>query len=290
MRDDLDVCLLVAEIPGVERLVDALGEVEAQHAVDRCMNRVDRAVEAHGGERVRREARRLCAAFESSDKAVLAVCELLDRVRALPPVRGLRLTARAGLHRGERGGADAETAAQAVASRLAAIARPGHALATSEVAMRLSAPLRPLVAAAPTRDPALDALGSAVFAIARQTAERGTSEVAPARLRLRYRHSELFVEDLRPVVLLGRELGNDVVIGDARASRQHARIEQRHEGFVLIDESTNGTGLVDEAGIEQHVRRGERLLVGSGRLACGFSAQDAQPDTVFFEVVPADAR
>lgn len=288
MRDEPDVCILVAEIPGVARLVDALGALEAQHAVERCLNRVDRSIEAHGGERVRRDAERLCAAFERCDDAVLAACELIDRVRALPPTGGLRMAARAGLHYGQRGSAEAESAAQAVAGRLAAIARPGGALATKEVAMRLSAALRPFAVAAPVRASALDGLAPAAFAISRP-ATGAAADGRPARLRLRHGENELFVENVRPVVLLGRELGNDIVIGDARASRQHARIEQRHQGFVLIDESTNGTCLVDAGGLEQCVRGGERLLLGSGRFACGVPVQDAQADVVFFEIVPSGA-
>ena len=68
------------------------------------------------------------------------------------------------------------------------------------------------------------------------------------RLRLKHQNDVLMLEEARPIILLGREQGNDIVIIDPRASRQHARIERRREGFVLVDQSTNGTFVADGEG------------------------------------------
>lgn len=87
------------------------------------------------------------------------------------------------------------------------------------------------------------------------------------------------------MLLLGRELGNDIVIMDPRASRQHARIERRREGFTLIDESTNGTFVSIEGGGERLVRQERMVLSGPGRLGCGFSADEIERDLVFFDLV-----
>jgi hypothetical protein len=105
------------------------------------------------------------------------------------------------------------------------------------------------------------------------------------RLRLRHQQDVLFAEEQRPVILLGRELGNDVVIMDPRASRQHARIERRRDGFVLVDTSTNGTYVSTEPGQEACVRSSEMKLVGPGRIGFGYSANDIARDLVFFELV-----
>ena len=45
----------------------------------------------------------------------------------------------------------------------------------------------------------------------------------------------------RPLLTLGRDAQNDVVIADRKASRMHARIERRRDKFVLVDHSSNGT-------------------------------------------------
>jgi predicted component of type VI protein secretion system len=104
-------------------------------------------------------------------------------------------------------------------------------------------------------------------------------------MRLKHQQDTLFIDGNRPVILLGRELGNDIVIIDPRASRQHARIERRREGFVLIDESTNGC-FVAINGEEEQCLKGTALpLTGPGRFGCGFSSQEFEDDIVFFELV-----
>ncbi|MCK9260638.1 MAG: FHA domain-containing protein, partial [Azoarcus sp.] len=105
------------------------------------------------------------------------------------------------------------------------------------------------------------------------------------RLRLRHQEEVMFVEEHRPIVLLGRELGNDVVIIDARASRQHARIERRRDGFILIDQSSNGCHISIDGDEERCIKGGEFSLSGSGRIGCGFSSGEIERDLVFFDIV-----
>ncbi|MDR1227798.1 MAG: FHA domain-containing protein [Azoarcus sp.] len=104
------------------------------------------------------------------------------------------------------------------------------------------------------------------------------------RLRLHHRQKTIFVEENRPVVLIGREHGNDIVIDDPRASRQHARIERRRGGFVLIDQSTNGCFVMVDGQEERCIKDSECPVSAAGRIGCGFSSQEFEDDLVFFEV------
>ncbi|MCK0509923.1 FHA domain-containing protein [Aromatoleum buckelii] len=283
-----NVCVLVAEVPGRQRFAEALGAHEVNHAVERCMHRVERAIEANAGARLRRETARACAAFERCDAAILAACEMLERVESLPPLRGLRMLIRVGVHYGAAAPGPAVSADEALAMRLADTAKPGHILASNAVVMQLSPGVRHLACNKPLQDSALDGLGWPVFEIVRYS---GTITSIPAaerisqRLRIHHQQDVLFVEENRPVVLLGREIGNDIVIIDRRTSRQHARIERRREGFVLIDRSTNGTYVAENGGAERCIKAGELPLIGPGRIGCGFSANDIERDLAFFEIV-----
>ena len=69
------------------------------------------------------------------------------------------------------------------------------------------------------------------------------------------------VYQLKDEVAIGRSKSNDIVIGDPRVSRQHARIEAKTDEAVLIDlGSTNGT-LLDGRKISGRVRlRGGNVI------------------------------
>lgn len=109
---------------------------------------------------------------------------------------------------------------------------------------------------------------------------------APQRtsLMLRHNRNNLSVSDHHPVVLAGREEGNDLIIADRRASRHHSRIEWRQNHFVLIDTSTNGTFMVDDAGNEVVLRRGETDLPERGRIGFGYSPTEIGAEVVFFDI------
>lgn len=85
---------------------------------------------------------------------------------------------------------------------------------------------------------------------------------APVRASLVNEKGERF-ELHHPVTRLGRALGNDVVIPDARVSRFHAELRLEDGAFVLRDlGSTNGTWVADEPIDQRRLREGERISLG----------------------------
>jgi hypothetical protein len=284
-----NLCVLTTEVIGGALLAQRLGEGEARRAVDRCMNRIGRVVESNAGLLLKVTGDSLCAGFERCDAGVQAACEMLERVASLPPISGVRLPIHIGVHYGpveesaQPGGEAVE-----LSSRLMGVAQPGEALASGPTVMLLSAATRQFAGAGQERPAGSSGLDWPIFNLGSR-AGITTSLPPAARLsqRLQVRHQQDFhvVEDHRPILLLGRELGNDVVVIDPRASRQHARIERRREGFVLVDQSTNGSFVIQEGQPEQCVKHGEIPLAGQGRIGCGFSANEVERDLVFFEIV-----
>lgn len=68
----------------------------------------------------------------------------------------------------------------------------------------------------------------------------------------------------KEVTLMGRDVTNDIVIGDAEVSRQHARVTRTPGGFVLEDlGSTNGTFVEGERLVAPRVlNSGEQIGLG----------------------------
>jgi FHA domain len=78
---------------------------------------------------------------------------------------------------------------------------------------------------------------------------------------------------IKPVVIIGREAGNDVVIEDAQVSRHHAKLTQQGASYIIEDlGSTNGTF------IDGHRVMTPTLLNIGAKLGFG--------DTVVLEVQP----
>jgi diguanylate cyclase (GGDEF)-like protein len=89
----------------------------------------------------------------------------------------------------------------------------------------------------------------------------------------------------RPVLRIGRDTSNDVVLDDTEVSRRHARVEARGKSWVLMDVgSTNGTFLNDREleGCEK-LRRGDRLKIGSHifKFLTGDDVESAYHDEIY---------
>ena len=290
MSERKNLCVLVALHPVDAVLAERLGTDEARHAAERHARRIERAVVMQGGQVLIDDAEQTVAAFERGDAAVHAASEALERIHALPPLLGSKQTVRIGVHYGALEGSAEEPVGDgpAVARQLAHLAESGQALISGTAVMLLGGAARQLVGSQPLSGPVWTRIGIPVHAIGQRsglvTSVPGATRLS-SRLRLRHQQEVVFVEELRPVLLLGRELANDITIMDPRASRQHARIERRPEGFVLFDQSTNGSFVAIEGKPECFVRQESMLLDGPGRLGCGFSTTEVERDLVFFDIV-----
>lgn len=97
------------------------------------------------------------------------------------------------------------------------------------------------------------------------------------RLRLRFQGQELVMTDGRVSIAIGRAEENDIVIKGNLISRLHARIEFNRNKFLLIDQSTNGTFVLNQAGEESFVRRDSLQLKGEGLIGLGRTPEGSAP-------------
>lgn len=86
-------------------------------------------------------------------------------------------------------------------------------------------------------------------------------------------HAVLVLEDGRWLPMthgslrIGRALDNDLVIGDSRVSRYHARLDLDQHGLTVRDlGSTNGTAVAGQPVSEGRLQPGDVLLLGGYRL------------------------
>jgi adenylate cyclase len=301
---------LFAAVTGRASLFEHLGEQEAAHAIERCLKRMARAIESHQGQVTLTVGDGLQAIFPTPAAACQAAIEMQLRIADLPPVSGHRLSIRVGLHgEPEVQAGEALEALALTAARVARQAPAGQILisASTVAVLGVQAPAHddfpaavPLDADGPTGHVPLCRLRwggepplpppLATPAPARPAAEPEIPKTRAAlpsadgdRLRLVYRGRQFILGENSKPLTLGRDLGNQLVIEDRKASRKHALIEHRAKGFVLLDRSTNGTFVTLAGQQEMMLRHDEVLLTGSGRICFGGSANDPKADCADFE-------
>lgn len=287
--------VMFADVSGSTALFEKLGDREAMHAVERCLKRMKRSIDGYKGKTIQIVGDELLAAFENAEEACQAAIDMQQRIADLPPVSGLKLTIRIGLHGGmvtESEGA-LSGAAVATAARIAGLARRDQILCSSLLNSEL--PQLGIITADPM--PKLGTVAENgieldVFQIHWPSYQGGSgpfSSFGPSthlpvnRLCIRYRGKAFLIDDKTPVLTIGRDPGCKLAIDDRKASRQHARIERRNDGFYLVDTSTNGSFVTLDGRHEVMVRRNEMALDGKGRICFGSSANDPQSDLADFE-------
>jgi class 3 adenylate cyclase len=295
-RKEKTLSVLFSDVSGSTRLYEKLGDTEALRAVDRCLKRMERAVEGFRGRIVKNIGDEVMAVFENADDAFQAAMEMQQRITDLPPVSGVKLAIRVGFQHGpviEEGG-DVFGDSVNTAARLAGLAKAGQVLISSQTQALLS-PLLQLS----TRD--LDQMsvkGKAedlhVFEVIWQESEELTMKavsIRPAavtgghgvRLCLRYAGNVIMLDEKKSSTNMGRDAECDMTVRDRRASRHHAKIERRGEKFVLSDQSTNGTFVSFAGEPELFLRREEIVLRGSGVICFAASASSPEADCAEFE-------
>jgi len=98
----------------------------------------------------------------------------------------------------------------------------------------------------------------------------------------------IVVDAQKPVISVGREDFNDLVIQYSWISRTHAYFENRNGIFMLKDKSTNGTYVYPDNGEPIHVNKGDHPLSGKGTIIFGRQIENnlekELTDTVEYDV------
>jgi adenylate cyclase len=283
-------CVLFASVCGSSRLYEKLGDTEAMYAVERCLKRMERATVAFKGRVVKAIGDEIMVLFDTSEEALLAACEMQQRIVDLPPVSGIKLSIRVGFADGNVLSDQDDFTGEAVdvAAQVSGFAQPGQIVTTQSATLSLAPPLRQL-----TRDAGVsnDLRISEVMWQGSPEPVRRPAKAAPVdapkpTLRLRHGSRELLLTHEMPALTLGRDANNDLVIGDPRASRNHGRIESRQSQFFVVDQSTNGTYVNVDGEPELMLKGDESVLRSRGRLSFGHPYGEHRDDEfVEFEML-----
>ena len=276
-NDASNLAVLFADISGSTRLYETVGDANALATIGRCLALVRLACEGYGGRVVKTIGDEVMAVFPTADQATEAAAEMQARISELPPVGRSRLAIRVGFHFGPAIEVDGDVFGDSVnvAARMTGLAKGEQVILSAQTAAVLAPVLRSRVREIDSLTVKGKLSDIGIFELLWQASDTDLTALAtrpitpPARIRLRHGVREIVLGEANPVVRLGRDPENDVVIADRMASRLHARIERRRDKFVLVDQSSNGTYVTVEGEPEIHVRREEIILHGRGQISFG---------------------
>ena len=294
-----DVGILYADISGSTRLYRTLGTEEAKHQLERCVKRMERSIDSYKGALVMPAIDELVATFPTADDVVQAALDMQKRIADLPPVSGIRLSIRIGVHFGslEEDKEGLRGNAADVGKALLSLAGSGQIVTCEQTAGALSKPIRECLLPIADMQLATPLGDSQVYEVKEK---QGQSAYNPAstmtatassltplmseRLFVRVSGTAYVIDNVVPRMTFGRDKESSLVLHGSKASRHHAVIEKRgRSGFVLVDLSTNGTYLKIDGTGEFRLQQGEAVITGKGKIGFGHSVE-SPGDVVDIEI------
>jgi adenylate cyclase len=294
--ENVQRAVLFVDVTDSTKLYESLGDTVALALINGVFERLEKIVARYAGTVVKSLGDGIICVFEDPDNAFRAAVDIQTSVRSAAQETANRLQLKIGFTWGpvilSKGDVYGDT--MNVCARLVTLANPEQILTSGPTVEALSPGLRTRCRALfPTRikgkadevavsevlwryDPAITEanLVRADFAKAVQTS-----------LKLIYRGNIFIVNRSRPMLQMGRDQTNEIVIVSLFASRIHARVHTRDGHFMLTDLSSNGTFLmVDDHTGEVHLRREEAVLGGRGWIGLGKNATTHGDHSVRFSL------
>jgi len=290
--EPLRLTVLFADIADSTRLYQQLGNDRALEIVERCMAQLETITRELDGQVIKTVGDEIMCKFVAPEAAVRASIRMQQDRHDQGGSASLQL--RIGMQHGELieryGDVFGDTVN--VAARLTAIAKPGQILTTAETVSHLPASMQEAtrrhegvvlrgiakeVGVAEIlwqQDDALTMMGDAPL----------SADASRPVLKLSGPDGDVIVGRDLHVATFGRDPGCTIRITHPKASRNHARIEQRRNNFVLVDRSTNGTWVCFDLQAPFRLRLEEAVLRGSGSISFGESPDLPTAQAMRFEV------
>jgi len=288
--------ILFADVSGSTRLYEALGDAKARQLVSRCIQLMTASTEKYGGALIKTIGDEVMCRFPSADQAAGAALDMQEQVaKASISEGGFNLAIHVGFHFGPVVIEENDIFGDAVnlASRMVNLSKRDQVLTTGQTVAALSPKWQKASrqvdrAAVRGKKEEIDVY-ELVWQEAEVTRITGKAWALPAtgpqgRMTLKMGMREIEISEAHPSATVGRGEQNDFVVKGDLASRLHARIDYRNRRFILSDQSTNGSWVVDASGKESIVRHDTHVLTGSGNISFGHMPAEGQPDLLHYDV------
>ena len=296
MAKDLEVAIVFADVVGSTQLYDKFGDTKASETVAHCLDIMKDATYQHNGTVIKTIGDEVMSTFETVDDAMGAAVMMQSRVTTETKDGGIPVSIRIGCHYGPvvQEQNDIFGAAVHTANLMTSQAKARQIVISGFTVEKMTPGLRKQtrqIDVATVRG-RIDEV--ALYELVWQpdeatsmlpTIEWESQERRASRLLLNFRDTTVEVSGERKAINMGRADDNDLVVKGNLISRIHAKIEMRRGKFVLIDQSTNGTFLLNVQGQETYVRRDSAILDNEGTIGLGRAEQPGSNLAIYYKAI-----
>ncbi len=295
--------VLFADIAGSVTIYEKLGDAEARQVTHGVLLQLGEVVKRHQGRVIKTIGDELMCAFSRTDEACRAAIAMQQEMGRLHKAETQSLSIRIGIHSGKIVKEDNDLYGDAVniASRLTDTAKADQIIISRKTLKDLRRPQEIPTRKLPSpylkgkKNPIKIAEilfgGDQTLTVTTSnsilTLEQDEESPLDVKLLLRYRDQQAVVCQDSRCIKFGRDPDDNQLIIDSRvASRTHGRVELRYNAFYLVDESTNASVFIPEAGEKYVLHRETEKITENGRIMIGI---DADPNVdAFIEVSSND--
>lgn len=284
--------ILFADIANSTRLYDYLGDEQARTLIALCMDILMLAAKNKKGTVIKTIGDEVMCTFAHPDHAVSAAIQMQEEVVKDDVLSAQHIQMRIGMHHGPVIEEEGDIFGDAVnlAARMVGLAKGGQIITNALTLALLGARLKSMARLVDQtrvkgkKHPVdlYELSWGQPEELTMITTVAGISGISNSSLILETRQRQFIVNQEHPVITMGRDPLNHIIISDPKVSRLHARIELRKDKFVLIDQSTNGTYVWKEGEEAMLLRREEVTLPDQGVVGLGETAFSDQALSIKF--------
>jgi len=295
MAKDLEVAILFADVVGSTQLYDKFGDTKASETVALCLDVMKDATHQFNGTVIKTIGDEVMSTFPTVEDAMGAAVMMQSRITAdTKQDDRIAVSIRIGCHFGPvvQEQNDIFGAAVHTANRMTSQAKARQIVISGGTVEHMSPELKKQtrqIDVATVRGK-LDEVALYEFL---WNPEEATSMLPTiewenqarkaSRLELSFRDQTIEVSDKRKNVIMGRAEDNDLVVKGNLISRIHAKVEMRRGKFMLVDQSTNGTFVLNLLGEETFVRRDSTEISGEGTIGLGRAEEPGASLAIHFK-------
>jgi len=297
MAKDLEVAIVFADVVGSTQLYDKFGDTKASETVALCLDVMKEATHQYNGTVIKTIGDEVMSTFATVEEAMGAAVMMQSRISADTKQEDrITVSIRIGCHYGPvvQEQNDIFGAAVHTANRMTSQAKARQIVISGGTVEQMSPELKKQtrqIDIATVRGK-LDEVALYEFLWNPEeatsmlpTIEWENHDRKASRLELSFRDKSIEVSDKRKNVIMGRAEDNDLVVKGNLISRIHAKVEMRRGKFMLVDQSTNGTFVLNLLGEESFVRRDSTEITGEGTIGLGRAEEPGASLAIHFKTI-----